>query len=121
MVLSAGHDLTSLSFAGSTAKNTSGCGMASGRTVLDHRVRNARIVGRGTGHSRPMSPAADDMQAQAGGGAEIRDDEAKQISISIIPVDEFNNLKRESMANRKKPASAESKKPSYAQTVKQPT
>ena len=48
-------------------------------------------------------------------------DEAKQISISIIPIDEFNNLKRESMANRKKPASAESKKPSYAQTVKQPT
>ena len=48
-------------------------------------------------------------------------DEAKQISISIIFIDEFNNLKRESMANRKKPASAESKKPSYAQTVKQPT
>ena len=48
-------------------------------------------------------------------------DEAKQISISIIPIDEFNNLKRESMANRKKPASAESKTPSYAQTVKQPT
>ena len=28
-------------------------------------------------------------------------DEAKQISISIIPIDEFNNVKRESMANRK--------------------
>ena len=54
-----------------------------------------------------------------GGGGAPR--EAKQISISIIPIDEFNNLKRESMANRKKPASAESKKPSYAQTVKQPT
>ena len=45
-------------------------------------------------------------------------DEAKQISISIIPIDEFNNLKRESLANRKNPASTESKKVSYAQTVK---
>ena len=41
-------------------------------------------------------------------------DEAKQISISIIPIDEFNNLKRESMAIRKKPASTESKKLSCA-------
>ena len=50
------------------SKNTSGCGMASGRTVLDHRVRNAGTVGRGTGRSKPRSSAADDMQARGGGG-----------------------------------------------------
>ena len=71
MVLSAGHDPASLSFAGSTARNTSGCGRASGRTALDHRVRNAGIVGRGTGRSRPRSLAANDMQARGGGGGEI--------------------------------------------------
>ena len=63
VVLSAGHGLASLRFAGSTARNTSGCRMASGRAVLDHRARNAGTVGRGTGRSRPRSSAADDMQA----------------------------------------------------------
>ena len=78
MVLSAGHDLANLSFAGSTARITSGCGMASGRTVLHHRVRNAGTVGRGTGRSRPRSSVADDMQAQ-GRGVEIRNAEATRL------------------------------------------
>ena len=67
VVLSAGHDLASLSFAGSTARNTSGCGMASGRTVLDHQVRNVGTVGIGSGCSSPRRSAADDMQAHGGG------------------------------------------------------
>ena len=46
-------------------------------------------------------------------------DGAKKISISIIPIEGFNTLKRESMANRKKPGSADQRKPSYAQSVKQ--
>ena len=68
MVLSDGQGLANLSFAGSTARNTSECGMASGKIALDRRVRNAGTVGRGTGRSRPRSSVADDMQAQGGLG-----------------------------------------------------
>ena len=68
MVLSADQSLASFRFAGSTARNTSECRMASGKTSLDHRVTNAGIVGRGTGRSRPRSSVADDMQAQGGRG-----------------------------------------------------
>ena len=46
-------------------------------------------------------------------------DEHKHISISIIPIEEFNALKHKSMANRKKTATTHPKKPSYAQSLKQ--
>ena len=82
MVLSADQGLASLSFAGSTARNTSECGMASGKTAPDRRVKNAGTVGRGTGRSRPRSSVADDMQALGGGGGgegEIRNAEAARL------------------------------------------
>ena len=56
------------SFDGSTGRSTSACGMGSGKIALDHRVKSARTVERDTGHSRPRSSVADDMQAQGGGG-----------------------------------------------------
>ena len=78
MVLSDDQGLANLSFAGSTARNTSECGMASGKTALDRRVRNT--VGRGSGRSRPRSSVADDMQAQGGqGGGEIQNAEAARL------------------------------------------
>ena len=86
MVLSAGHDPASWSFTRSTARNTSGCGMASGRAALDHRVRNAGTVGRGAGRSKPRSSAAGDMQARGGGRGEIRDVEATRLQNGL---DEF--------------------------------
>ena len=64
VVLSADQGLASLCFEGSTARNSSICGMASGRTAVDCRVRNAGTVGRGTGRSSPRNLVADDMQAQ---------------------------------------------------------
>ena len=66
-----------LSFDGSTGRNTSECGMASGKIALDHRVKSAGTVGRDTGRSGPKSSVADDMQAQ--GGGEIRNKEATRL------------------------------------------
>ena len=79
VVLSDDQGLASLSFAGSTARNTSECGMASGKTALDRRVRNT--VGRGSGRSRPRSSVADDLKAQGGqgGGGEIQNAEAARL------------------------------------------